>query len=121
MTEAQVLGVVRSLSRRGAIRRIAASLAHRRLGVRGNLLCAWRVPSRRVNAIGRAMASFPEVSHCYERETPPDWPWNVFTMIHGRTVADALRTVRAIRAKTGLADYVVLQSTRELKKTWPRV
>ena len=64
-----------------------------------------------------AMAAFRGVSHCYQRPTYPDWPYNLFSMTHGRTKADCEAVLAAVGAETGLDDYSVLYSTKEYKKT----
>ena len=62
------------------------------------------------------MASFKTVSHCYRRPVYPDWPYNVFTMIHGRTKEDCEKVAAAIQKETGVEKYQVLYSTKEYKK-----
>ena len=62
------------------------------------------------------MASFAAVSHCYERPVYPDWPYSVFTMVHGRKKGDCLAVVDAIEKETGISDYALLFSTKEFKK-----
>jgi len=62
-------------------------------------------------------AKHPAVSHCYERPTFPDWPYTHFTMIHARTKARCEEIVGEISRETGIADYQLLYSTREYKKT----
>jgi hypothetical protein len=62
------------------------------------------------------MASFKSVSHCYLRPIYPDWPYNVFTMIHGHTPEDCQEIIGAIARATSIADYALLYSTKEYKK-----
>ncbi|MBM4049506.1 MAG: Lrp/AsnC family transcriptional regulator [Planctomycetes bacterium] len=100
----------------GAIRRISASIAHRKVGITANAMCAWRVPEERVEAVGAIMASFPQVTHCYQRPTRPRWPYNLFTMIHGYRDAECEAVIRQIRRATGVKDFVVLYSQKEFKK-----
>ncbi|HPP75187.1 MAG TPA: Lrp/AsnC family transcriptional regulator, partial [Armatimonadota bacterium] len=57
------------------------------------------------------------ISHCYQRPYNPDWPYSVFTMIHGRTPKDCEKIARELSEATGITDYVLLYSTREFKKT----
>ena len=63
------------------------------------------------------MATFRGVSHCYQRPTYPDWPYNLFSMTHGRDRGECEAVLAAISAETGLTDYAVLYSTKEYKKT----
>jgi len=63
------------------------------------------------------MAGFAFVSHCYKRPTYEDWPYSVFTMVHGHNGRDCEQTIAAIRAETGVDDYALLWSIKEYKKT----
>jgi len=101
----------------GQMRRYAAVLAHRNAGFVQNGMGVWRVPEERLDECGQTMAAFRGVSHCYQRPTYPDWPYNLFSMTHGRTKADCEAVLAAVGAETGLDDYSVLYSTKEYKKT----
>jgi hypothetical protein len=63
------------------------------------------------------MASYRGVSHCYERPTYPDWPYNLFSMTHGRTKQECEDVLAAIAKEADLDEYIVLYSTKEYKKT----
>jgi len=65
------------------------------------------------------MATFREVSHCYERRIQGNWKYNLFTMIHGKTEKDCEDIARRIAENTGIKDYVLLLSLKEFKKTSP--
>jgi hypothetical protein len=66
------------------------------------------------------LAGFAEVSHAYERETAPGWEYNLYTMVH-ETTPEALRqTVERMSRAARVAEYVILSTRRELKKTPPR-
>ncbi len=117
MDEKEFLKKVRLLIRRGMIRRFGAILRHQIAGYRGNAMAVWRVPEERVPQVSQTMASFQAVSHCYLRSSHPDWPFNLYTMIHGRTARDCRRTAKRISQKTGIENYRLLFSTREHKKS----
>jgi DNA-binding Lrp family transcriptional regulator len=104
------------LTRSGHLRRYAAILYHRKAGFRANGMAVWKVPVEDVPAIGPRMASFRAVSHCYQRPVYPDWPFNLFTMIHAQTAEDCQQIIDAIQAETGIAEYAVLYSTTEYRK-----
>ena len=120
MTEAAVLGRLKKLQRSGLLRSVRAALDQRRLGLRGNVLVAWRVPARRAGAVGRLFAKRPEASHVVLRDAAAEWPYNLYTMVHARTLADARRVVREMSEGARIADYVELVTRRELKKSAPR-
>jgi DNA-binding Lrp family transcriptional regulator len=112
-----VLKLLRELKESGAIRRFGATLRHQKAGYGRNAMVAWKAPEERVDEVGRKMAEQPEISHCYVRRTYPEWPYNLYTMIHGRDEGDVDRVVERLARETGLADYDKLESIEELKKT----
>lgn len=117
-TEEQVLELVARLKESGAIRRFGATLRHQKAGYAHNAMVAWRLPEGTdAEAVGEVMAARPEISHCYIRRTTPEWTYQLYTMIHGQTPGDHARVVAELSAATGLTDYAVLESVRELKKT----
>ena len=102
--------------RAGWLRRVAVTLHHRKAGYTANAMGVWIVPEDRLDEVGPRMASFRAVSHCYQRPTYPDWPYNVFTMIHRRTRTECEEVMDAIRRATGIAGGAAVYSTREFKK-----
>ena len=99
------------------MRRFAAVLNHRNAGFVQNGMGVWKVDEDHCEEMGRVMAGFRGVSHCYERPTYDDWPYRLFSMTHGRDKAECEAVLRAISDETGLTEYDVLYSTREYKKT----
>lgn len=105
------------MKRAGAMRRISAVFRHQAAGFRFNAMGVWAVPQDRLEELGNLMGSFKSVSHCYLRPTYPDWPYTIFTMVHGRSVDEAVAKIDAIADEVGRdIDRAVLYSTREYKK-----
>ncbi len=117
LPEDEVLRRLNRFREAGWLRRVAAILDHRRAGFAANAMSVWQVPDDRVDEAGRAMAAFPEVSHCYRRPTTPDWPYSLYAMIHGRTPEDCRRVAEEIARAVRPEAYNLLYSTREFKKT----
>ena len=115
--EETLLATLRSLSDRGIIRRFGATLRHQRTGYKANAMGAWKVVEGRIEEVGRTMASFRQVSHCYRRNPTPRWPYNLYTMIHADDEAACRETARQMAAAAGVEDYALLFSREELKKT----
>ena len=115
--EAWVIERTRAWVDSRVIRRFGAAIKHHKTGFSANAMGAWVVPEDRVEEVGAIMASFREVSHCYERPTTPTWPNNLYTMIHGRTRQECVEVAGRIREATALAEPRLLYSTREFKKT----
>ncbi|EGW38240.1 AsnC family transcriptional regulator [Desulfosporosinus sp. OT] len=98
-------------------RRFGAVLRHQKAGFVANAMGVWQVDPERAAEVGEIMARFKEVSHCYQRPTLPDWQYNLFTMIHGRTAEDCGEVMKKISLATGITTYSMLFSTAELKKS----
>lgn len=100
----------------GRMRRFAAVLHHRKAGFTANAMGVWAVPEEDVDRVGELMATSREISHCYRRPSYPDWPYNIFTMVHGKSQEECEQALSAIAAKTGIRDRGALYSTKEYKK-----
>jgi len=100
----------------GVLRRFAAAVAYRSAGFVANALVAWRVPEDRIVEAAETMSRFDEVSHCYERLSYPRWPYNIYTMIHGRNRQDCVNVAEEMSSRTGVRDYRLLFTVREFKK-----
>lgn len=116
ISEETLIETLQDLTERGIIRRFGATLRHQKSGFQANAMTAWQVAEDRIEAVGRIMASFREVSHCYRRDPAEDWPYNLYTMIHGKDEADCREIARRMSAKSGVETYKLLFSVRELKK-----
>ncbi len=116
MSEGEFIQKVNSLIERGVIRRFGATLRHQEAGFSANAMVAWVVPEERAEEVGRIMAGFKEVSHCYQRAVNPRWRYNLFAMIHGYERGSCREIVDSIARETGLDDFCLLFSTKEFKK-----
>jgi DNA-binding Lrp family transcriptional regulator len=120
LEEEQLLGAIRGLMGRGYIRRFGATLRHQKSGYEANALVAWAIPEARLQAVGQKLAVQRAVTHCYARRPAPSWPYNLYTMIHGRTRKDCINIAARMAAEIGIQDYEMLFSETELKKTTMR-
>jgi siroheme decarboxylase len=100
----------------GIMRRFAAILRHRQAGFTANGMIVWKIPEEKVDEKGLKIASFPQVSHCYRRPVYPDWEFNLFSMIHARTIEAAEKIAKEISSVIGIDNYKILFSSREFKK-----
>ena len=106
-----------ALGERGVMRRFAGLLNHRRAGFGANAMAVWALPAERREEAGHRMAELPAVTHCYERPTFPDWPYALFSMVHGRTRAECEATIAAIAGAVRPDAAAILWTVREFKKT----
>jgi DNA-binding Lrp family transcriptional regulator len=108
---------MRAMADRGILRRVAAILFHRRAGFSANGMGVWRVPDDQILDLGPRMAAFRGVSHCYQRPTYEDWPYQIFTMAHGRSKEECDAILDAIAAAMpAIQDRATLYSSTEFKK-----
>jgi siroheme decarboxylase len=112
----RLLAHLDGMRERGALRRVAAILYHRRAGFSANGMGVWKVPEDRIDEIGPRMAAYRGISHCYQRPTYPDWPYSVFTMAHGRSKEECDAILDRIAEETGIEEHAVLYSSTEFKK-----
>lgn len=116
ITTSGLFAKAREYEQLGVMRRYAAILRHRDAGFVANGMVVWKVPESKVDEAGRKLAAFPQVSHCYKRPIYPDWPFNLFSMIHARTLKAAERMAEEMSEFIGIKDYRILFSLREFKK-----
>ncbi|MFO8141050.1 MAG: AsnC family protein [Marinobacter sp.] len=84
LTEQQVMTAIKHWQQQGLIKRSGLIVKHRTLGYNANAMVVWNVPDDRVSELGRTLAAVPFVTLCYQRPRRlPDWPYNLFCMIHG--------------------------------------
>jgi DNA-binding Lrp family transcriptional regulator len=118
MTEAEVIDRLGRLLADGTIRRLGVVVRHQELGYRANAMVVWALPEDRVTELGQRIGTLPFVTLSYRRPQRPGWPYNLFTMIHGRDRAAVLAQVDRIKELCGLmaVDSAVLFSGRRFKQ-----
>jgi DNA-binding Lrp family transcriptional regulator len=117
MTEDQVFEQLKQYEKIGVMRRYAAILRHRDVGFTANGMIVWNVPEPRIEEVGESLGAFPQVSHCYQRPSYQDWQYNVFSMVHCKSIPEAEDVAKEIQQQIKVDDYRILFSSREFKKT----
>lgn len=117
ISEKQVLEQLEILMQKRILRRVAGILNHKTAGFEANAMVVWKVAPNDIEEAANLMSSFDAVSHCYQRETLPEWPYNLYTMIHGKNFKVCEETIQQIAGQVQINEYEVLYSTRELKKS----
>jgi len=117
MNEDQIFEKLHHYEEIGVMRRYAAILRHREAGFTANGMIVWKVPEERITEVGTKLGAFPQVSHCYERPVYPDWPYNVFSMIHCKSFDEAGEVAGQIQKQIDVDEYKILFSAKEFKKT----
>lgn len=124
LAPADVMRRMQNLLDAGAIRRIGAVPNHYALGWKANGMSVWDVPDDHVAEAGQMVGALEFVSHCYRRPRHlPDWPYNLFAMVHGRGRDEVAEKLTNIAAVLGDWDrgHDVLFSSKILKKTGLRI
>ena len=120
----EVLDRLQAMLDKGIIRRIGVVPNHYKLGFKANGMSVWNVPDEKVSELGRLIGSQEFVSHCYRRPRfLPEWPYNLFAMVHGKTRDEVYEQVDKIAELLGDDNrgHRVLFSTKILKKTGLRI
>ena len=115
--EEMLLEKIREFLEVGYIRRFGAALRHREMGLKANPMIVWQVPEQLIDVVGSKIVAYPQVTHCYHRPPLPHFPYNLFSMIHSETEKECFDLAEKISRETGITEYQLLFSTRELKKT----
>ncbi len=124
LSEAELIDRLMQLKAQGVIRRIGAAPNHYRLGMTANGMTVWDVDDAVVDSLGEKVGALPFVTHCYRRPRAlPDWPYNLFAMVHGETREEVIAKRAEISSLLGKACRAgdILFSTRILKKTGMRL
>ena len=117
LTEAEVVERIRRLAERGVMRRFGATLRHQKSGFASNVMVAWKVPEEMMEEVGRKLASFRNVSHCYWRIPCEGFGFNLYSMLHGTSETECRSLVEEMAEAVGPLEHQLLFSQEELKKT----
>jgi siroheme decarboxylase len=121
--ESEVLGRIRRWCDEGIIKRFGVIVRHHELGYTANAMLVHDVPDEVVGDIGESLARETGVSLCYQRpRVEPDWPYNLFCMIHGQARAEVGARIAELRARLNLGDYAhaILFSLTRFKQSGAR-
>ncbi len=109
--------ILKELQEAGYMRRFASILNHRKAGFNANAMVVWDVDEgEKGEAIGAIAAAFSAVSHCYLRPKYPNWPYNLFTMVHGKTKEETDGIIAEMASEIESKSHMPLYSSREFKK-----
>lgn len=112
----EIVSLGKAMLRRGAMRRFGAQVQHRKPGFSASAMGVWVVPPEQADGYGVKMAQNHAVSHCYLRPVYEDWPYNLYTIVHGRSVDECESIINDLAIDTGLEQKQALYPTREYKK-----
>jgi len=116
LTEEEIRQFITDLMEKGIIRRFGAVLRHQKAGYAENAMVVWAAPEDRREAVGTLLASFSEITHCYERTPPFEGKYTIFSMVHFHK-GERESVLRKLSEATGITDFIVLDTVEEYKKT----
>lgn len=118
MSEAEVIERLARLKQQGLIKRLGVIVKHRQLGYRANAMIVWNVPDNLVKQLGGHISRFSFVTLCYQRPRQPEWPYNLYCMIHGKDKATVSKQLDQLVDACGLRafDREILFSKRCFKQ-----
>lgn len=117
ISEEELLRVLENWREQGMLRRTGVVLFHQRVGKTCNVMTAWAAPNpATLQQAAELLCSYAEVTHCYERPACPEWPYNLYAMIHTNAIEQCEEIARTIAERTGITEYRLLPSTKEYKK-----
>lgn len=112
-----LLATAKTLHKRGQIRRFSASVATKKAGFTATAMGVWVVPESDCDDVGGKLAQHKAVSHCYRRPVYSDWPYNLYTTVHARSVDECESIINDLAIDNGLEQKQALFPTKEYKKT----
>jgi siroheme decarboxylase len=116
LTEEEILKSITDLMGKGLIRRFGAVIRHQMAGYTENAMVVWAVPEDRRASVGKLLASFSEITHCYERTPPFEGKYALFSMVHFHA-GEREGVLRKLSEATGITDFLILDTEEEYKKT----
>ncbi len=119
MDESEVIARLKRLNESDVIKRFGVVVRHHELGYRANAVSVLDTPGDIVSVMGSCMGQFDFVTLCYRRPRRlPEWPYNLFTMIHGKDREDVLANIQLLAERCSLDDikHEVLFSKRRFKQ-----
>jgi DNA-binding Lrp family transcriptional regulator len=112
----ELLAAARTLHKRGQIRRFCAAVHSRKSGFAASAMGVWVVPEDRADEYAAKLTQHRAVSHCYLRPVYDDWPYNLYTTVHARSVDECESLINDLAIDSGLTQKQALYPTREYKK-----
>jgi DNA-binding Lrp family transcriptional regulator len=124
LSEDALLMLLEAMLDEGTIRRVGMVPNHYALGYNCNIMSVWDIEDSQIQTLGKAVGELSFVSHCYQRpRCLPDWPYNLFAMVHGKSEAESQRKLVNIEQLLGESNrgYSQLISKQILKKSGLRI
>lgn len=116
VTEKSPVSILKSLSDKGILDKIAAVLNYPRLGYTANAMFCAAAPAEHIDVLGAALAAIPAVTHCYHRRACSGWPYALYAMLHADTRDRIAAFIQDFCRTHCIAEFILLPTVREFKK-----
>jgi siroheme decarboxylase len=116
LSEDRLIGAARILKYRRVLRRVGVVWNLPGIDVHQNVMCLWDAPESEFQILAQTAAGHPRISHCYQRIHYSDWPWKLYTVVHGRDRDDCLKIIDEIGRYVPAARHLELWTSREYKQ-----
>jgi DNA-binding Lrp family transcriptional regulator len=116
ITPEELLAAAKTLQKRGQIRKFSAQISTRKAGFTASAMGVWVVPQDHADDYATKLVQHRAVSHCYLRPVYADWPYNIYTTVHARSVDECESVINDLAIDSGLSQKQALFPTREYKK-----
>ncbi len=113
----QTVELLQNYINKGLIRRLAGIVKHERVGYRFNAMVAFQVENEKCDGAGEILSKFPYVTHCYRRTSYPDWPYNLYAMMHARDSVEFESRIKEVKEAFDFISVAVLPTLKEFKKS----
>lgn len=113
----EILAMTKRLAARHQLRKLSAIVQTKRHSFSASAMGVWSVPEKRIDEVAALLASHTAVTQCFLRPTYEDWPYNVFTTVHGRSVDECESVLGEIAEQTDIVERRVLFPVKEYKRS----
>jgi DNA-binding Lrp family transcriptional regulator len=117
LTVEQVIIAIKQYISSGLIRRVAGIIKHNSAGFLYNAMVTFEVDDDQCDIAGKSLSSFSCISHCYRRTSYPDWPYNLYTMVHAHDKEEFDKHLTSIKNVFSFKSMAVLPTVKEFKKS----
>jgi DNA-binding Lrp family transcriptional regulator len=104
--EGEVLERIRRWCAQGVIKRFGVVLREHGSGSGAHAMLVLDIPDADLGRLGALLAREPGITRSFQRpRVLPDWPYNLFCMIHAELRAEIPAKIARLRQRLGLSDY----------------
>ncbi len=116
VSQKKLIAMIKDYEQQGIIRRMGIVYGHFKVGYASNALVVWKVAESKIEKTGKLFFKVPAVTHCYARNAYPQWPYNLYTMIHAKTREECRGIIEGMARSSGITAYKALFTVKEFKK-----